>query len=37
MVIELVYTSTDYNLSDIFTKALPEVKFTKFREMMGIT
>ena len=35
-VIRLEYVSTDWNVADIFTKALPEVKLTRFRDLMGL-
>jgi hypothetical protein len=31
------YITTEEQVADVFTKALPEVKFLKFRKMMGIS
>jgi hypothetical protein len=30
------YISTDKMVADIMTKALPEIKFVKFRDSMGM-
>jgi Reverse transcriptase (RNA-dependent DNA polymerase)/gag-polypeptide of LTR copia-type len=35
--IKVKYVPTDDNVSDIFTKALPKPKFTRFVEMLGLT
>eukprot|EP00253_Pinus_taeda_P026763 PITA_26763 len=35
-VLEVQYCSTDYQVADIFTKALTEVKFTKLQFMVGV-
>eukprot|EP00253_Pinus_taeda_P013805 PITA_13805 len=35
-VLEVQYCSTDDQVADIFTKALPEAKFTKLRYMLGV-
>ena len=34
--IKVKYVPTDENVSDIFTKALPKPKFTRFVEMLGL-
>jgi len=34
--LRLLYTPTDLNPADMFTKPLAEVKFVKFRAMLGM-
>nr|KYP39834.1 Copia protein [Cajanus cajan] len=35
--IQLEYCSTEYQVADIFTKALPRAKFEQLRTMLGVT
>jgi len=35
-IIRMYYVNTDDNPADTMTKALPEVKFTKFRKCIGV-
>jgi hypothetical protein len=35
-VLEIMYCSTEEQVADIFTKALPKDKFYKFRDDLGI-
>jgi hypothetical protein len=32
--VKFIYVATDYNIADIFTKALAKIKFTTLRESM---
>ena len=35
-VLEMLYCPTDYQVADIFTKSLTEVKFSKLQSMLGV-